>query len=317
MHIRKLNRKCWASILGGCSSKMSKEHVISRSVNRALNLGAMLNNPKKWVGAEKLKLGILCNRHNSLLSELDQEAGKFAQTITNFFKNSPGKLANLSAPYEQRLQIDGEKIERWAIKTFLNNAVMQGCFPTRLRSGPVSGRNIVEYVFGKAPLPEHSGLYIYYGKPTLPLLAPKSIFNLQIMSSECRFYRFGASKWDEKFRMPIFMRMDLLGYKFAVSANIAGVSDNEWQNIVTKIHDHPSKSASLHPPQLGYNFSDIQSPIKSATLWVDIGWKTATTPSTPPDRLQSSGGPDTEVILSAGPAGRGVLEYSEFVFPHM
>src|SRR5687768_3950665 len=72
---------CWASIIGGCSDKASREHLVSASLWTKERLDVVgfpwcKDSPKR-IGLSSLTGKVLCTEHNSLLSEAD-EAGKAA-----------------------------------------------------------------------------------------------------------------------------------------------------------------------------------------------------------------------------------------------
>lgn len=94
-------------------------------------------------GAEKAN--ILCRKHNSLLSPLDEVAGNVAA-----FQASTGdELA--PAP----LYVEGELLERWLLKTVINSAAAGWTGPRKWLPSP----DIVAAIFGLAPIPDRMGLY--------------------------------------------------------------------------------------------------------------------------------------------------------------
>jgi hypothetical protein len=77
--------KCYASSLGGCSSKISLEHYFSHSLYKLLAKGDPLHvEGMPWlpadgsakIPAKSLGSNILCENHNSALSKYDDEALK-------------------------------------------------------------------------------------------------------------------------------------------------------------------------------------------------------------------------------------------------
>jgi hypothetical protein len=141
--------RCWAGCLGDCDT-MSGEHVFSNAlfthgcscplviegVRRIRNGGPTHN-------AEKAN--VLCRRHNSLLSPLDQVAGKVAAFMASANEES----------FEQPLYIEGELLERWLLKTVVNVAAAGWTGARKLRPSPA----IVAAIFGGSPVPNGFGLY--------------------------------------------------------------------------------------------------------------------------------------------------------------
>lgn len=108
--------KCWAAPIGDCGS-LSREHVFSQSIfgpgeDRFSTVG-MQRIPRGPFSLRALTAKILCRPHNSLLADCDQEAGRLASYLQSFALGRGGSL----------LTIDGSKIERWVLKTAINNFV--------------------------------------------------------------------------------------------------------------------------------------------------------------------------------------------------
>src|SRR5271169_3677011 len=80
---------CWAACLGNCSDKISREHVITKSLfldNEVTVNGLPWCVEPKTIGMASLTAKILCSLHNSELSELDQEAVLFGATMREAFR---------------------------------------------------------------------------------------------------------------------------------------------------------------------------------------------------------------------------------------
>jgi len=122
---------CWAECLGGCSDKMSREHLVSESLFpegkvRVEGFPWCREAPKE-IGIAGLTAKILCERHNNALSPIDT-AGAAA------FKAFE-KTARLAATRERmkphhwnvvRDEINGPLFERWLLKTLINICCDQG-----------------------------------------------------------------------------------------------------------------------------------------------------------------------------------------------
>lgn len=142
-------KRCLANCLGGCD-KMSGEHVFSNAV-----FTAGCSCPRVIEGVRRIRDGapthnaekanILCRRHNSLLSPLDETAGRIATFQAE---------AN-EEDFEESLYVEGEVLERWALKTAVNVAAAGWAGPRKWRPAP----DIVAAIFGRSPVPPGLGLY--------------------------------------------------------------------------------------------------------------------------------------------------------------
>lgn len=140
---------CWANSLGGCD-KSSGEHVFSNSIFKAGCSCPVLIEGVKRVrqgqatrGAEKSN--ILCRHHNSLLSPLDETIGQVARFQAEANEES----------FQGTLIVEGELLERWLLKTVVN--VAAAGWLGQLKWAP--SEDVVQAIFGLAPLPPRIGLY--------------------------------------------------------------------------------------------------------------------------------------------------------------
>ena len=112
--------KCYLNTTNDCSTKISKEHFISRNILEKITLGESLkvkglpwaNNLEKILTPEQLTSKVLCTYHNNLLSPLDAEAGSFFEIADSIYKNS-----NQSSSFNI---VCGEDLELWLLKTLLS-----------------------------------------------------------------------------------------------------------------------------------------------------------------------------------------------------
>ncbi len=158
---------CWAVSLGDCDDKISREHIVSKS----LYIGDMVKvsgfpwckDEPKTIGLANLTAKILCKRHNSLLSEVDT-AGAFAfdvlrqsQGLSNIRNRNPKTRWTI-----KRYKIDGPRLERWFLKTLIN---INLSFGGSLRIGTDSTEigkpslSVVETAFGVRKFQNRAGLY--------------------------------------------------------------------------------------------------------------------------------------------------------------
>ncbi|HEY0991815.1 MAG TPA: hypothetical protein VGD80_32415, partial [Kofleriaceae bacterium] len=102
--------KCYARTLNDCSQQITREHYISKKLLERLEDfeadGLAWLPEKKSLTAKALQSKVLCKRHNEALSPLDDN-------ITNLY--------DMMRRWQDRkvvgdLVLDGEDLERWAIK---------------------------------------------------------------------------------------------------------------------------------------------------------------------------------------------------------
>lgn len=162
--------KCWANIIGNCSDKLSREHLISESVfkNNEIEVSGFewCRDKPKAVGLSSLTSKILCQKHNSDLSILDSEAANTFKKIrefsriTNVRRNLKNKNLNV-LEYE----INGSRLERWFLKTLINLS-LKSDLPigvTSDRSG-LPSKKLVEIVYGLKLFKRKAGLYFVVKK---------------------------------------------------------------------------------------------------------------------------------------------------------
>jgi hypothetical protein len=158
--------RCFASALGNCSTKISREHYISHSLIREIE--------KTYTPSEQLKVGgfpwqtpnelrevspstlaskVLCERHNNSLSQLDSVGGGFFHA----FHQIHNELRTHPAPRRYYL-FNGHDVERWMLKT-LCGVIASGS----TNNIPKDVRPPMEYLkclFRGEKLPSTWGLYL-------------------------------------------------------------------------------------------------------------------------------------------------------------
>lgn len=155
---------CWAASLGGCSEKISREHVVSQSLfmsEQVLVQGFPWCPQPKLIGLSGLTAKILCAKHNSDLSELDTAGAKAFAAMREMMR-----LSNVRATLKprnwtvQRYKIDGPRLERWFLKTLINLS-FEGEYFIGLDSTEVGrpSKTLVEICYGVRQFREHAGLY--------------------------------------------------------------------------------------------------------------------------------------------------------------
>jgi hypothetical protein len=278
----RLRRECWAAPLGGCSSRMSKEHVLSRCVTRYLRgRGWNVEVGRAGTGVTPIpaisqSLKILCTAHNSELSPLDTAARDFISVLDEFRHSKPARAAIADgAPEVACVEAEGWKLERWGVKTFLNHAVWSGCMPNELPMSSITGANVLEYVFGRSPAPPGVGLYLYPDRIGVNSGLDSKIFHLSVATCEYSSYSPGEG-WSAAATMPMFLRMTLLGIRWAVCANIATMPAESSKKMSRNQRDHPSKHATLRPASLDWELSTDGTNYSNFTkLRVNFLWEPA------------------------------------------
>ncbi|MFC7049220.1 hypothetical protein [Emcibacter nanhaiensis] len=159
--------KCFLNGFGECGGKITREHYISNvvlqniNVNEGMVIGGLPWQPQnslQKIGIASLQSKILCERHNSSLSEMDSVAGKLFSTLDNIDK-SPSTV-------QAATLIDGRLVERWLLKVVCG-----------LIAGPKIGNGVVAKEWKKILVggqwPEGWGLY-------LPVQLGSQIFSTEL-----------------------------------------------------------------------------------------------------------------------------------------
>jgi len=146
--------KCFLNGFGECDGKLSREHYISDTVLQALNVnGKMVIGGLSWqpqdklqkIGISSLQSKILCENHNSSLSEMDATAGKLFRILDSIDK-SPKSVQDDNL-------FDGRVVEKWFLKVICG-----------LVAGPGMGNGIVpqdwKSILVGGSWPKEWGLYL-------------------------------------------------------------------------------------------------------------------------------------------------------------
>lgn len=166
------NPECYAHGLGDCRGPVSGEHVVSDSLLQEVWQGekggrvhglsflkhATPENPA-LIGIAGLTAKILCKGHNSDLSPFDTE-------ITKLFRAKERLLmAEMNGePCAETTYVNGDKIERWMLKT-LFNGVFSGTFGVPFEKsfkGQVPHEHGLQILYRDAPFPSGQGLYVSF-----------------------------------------------------------------------------------------------------------------------------------------------------------
>jgi hypothetical protein len=171
---------CWASCLGNCSQKLSREHLVSESLFlsekiRVQGFPWCANNAVD-IGISGLTAKILCERHNNTLSPADESGAKAFAT----FRESM-RLDNVRRGMKPRVwnvkqfRIDGPGLERWCLKTLINLSC-NGTLPIG-RDSQVAGRpseRLVRVAYGLESFQGRAGLY-FVVRPGMVLTSDETV----------------------------------------------------------------------------------------------------------------------------------------------
>jgi hypothetical protein len=162
-----MNVKCWASCLGDCSSVQSREHLVSQAIfaHDTVTVRGLSWCPTEYVtiGLKGLASKILCQKHNSQLSDLDQAAGEWYSVFRGTVdlarkrKQEPPWVT----PEVVTSRVNAAGVERWLLKTLINVTYGSALHIADRRCEPGSPPLwLVEMCFGRRAFEGHSGLYV-------------------------------------------------------------------------------------------------------------------------------------------------------------
>lgn len=154
-----INPNCYANQLGGCSEHISAEHIISKNILKEFGeieaSGFHWAMEPKKVGINSLVANILCQNHNSFLSELDS---KILPIFIALRDMSSKRISNYK---NNQINIDGLLFEMWMLKV-LCGYIANGS--ARKDGGIRINFEIpllwLEILFGKKGFPQDAGLLI-------------------------------------------------------------------------------------------------------------------------------------------------------------
>lgn len=149
-------KDCWANIIGGCSNKISGEHIISDSVlEDIVNVSGFdwCKEPKP-IGSKKFTSNILCTNHNSALSDSDSEIQKLKEYNSTFNKHAAIFRKHGYSKKKMPLiyKLNGTLLEQWFCKTLINIVVSNKTEIDNIEQ-------IVPFVYGIKEFSEPYGLH--------------------------------------------------------------------------------------------------------------------------------------------------------------
>lgn len=147
--------RCYAHLLGSCSTGLSREHLFTKGVmgqGGAIGLRGHPSIPDDtFVGLSSATAKVLCSAHNSRLAVLDDEAVKLSRALDKFHSANAGA---------SEVEIDGRLFERWLLKVSLGYfAAGHTSLGRRYPSTP----EIVAALFGQISMSAPVGMYSMVG----------------------------------------------------------------------------------------------------------------------------------------------------------
>jgi hypothetical protein len=144
-----LMKRCWAEIIGGCSTQASSEHYVGKGLFKSVTTHGLHSSlDGRSLPISNLKANILCKKHNNCLSVVDQGAIYFYEILLKLFQ------------YQEKENIlSGERL--WMPEQYKVNALLFGRWLCKLHcniltlGGIDSPEYYVRYTFGELtdPLP--------------------------------------------------------------------------------------------------------------------------------------------------------------------
>lgn len=156
---------CWAACLGDCSNKLTREHLVSSAlfigdVVRVQGFPWCRENPID-IGITALTAKVLCKRHNSALSPIDDAGAKAFAVLREIRRLANVRERMKPRPWNVvRYRIDGPSLERWFLKTLINLCCERD-YPVG-RESAVVGRpseGLVRIAYGLESFKGRAGLY--------------------------------------------------------------------------------------------------------------------------------------------------------------
>tara|TARA_R110002073_G_scaffold10762_3_gene50752 strand:+ start:571 stop:1431 length:861 start_codon:yes stop_codon:yes gene_type:complete len=227
--VGRLIRQCWASRADGCSEKISREHVVSKSILKRIghfNLQVEHEGVvtfQKEIGINSATVKFLCKNHNSALSPYDKEGLKFIKTIDGFSQSDNIIEGEFTDRFGiRRLVVDGYNLERWAAKTFLNSAAFIQAVDTNEPAWTGGSSNSVfDAIFDCKPIEKPFGLYQVRGINFRAKADFKSRdLCFKVIPSSVNFYDTKKGHWIGKRRVPGLFYFSIYGIDFLFNMNL-------------------------------------------------------------------------------------------------
>ena len=160
---------CWASTLGDCAGKLSREHTVSEcfwgDTSELISVQGMhwCADAPKMISVANMTAKILCEFHNNKLGEtVDPVAALTTQSIKESMRLLEVRKKMRKSSYNVlRFRISGPLLERWFLKTLINFTELD---QLTIRADPAPNRvaaaELVRIAFGLSKFPGESGLWL-------------------------------------------------------------------------------------------------------------------------------------------------------------
>lgn len=158
--------ECWARELGGCSTKLSREHLVSESLwlGKQLRVKGFPWCKNEWrdISLSSFTSKILCQAHNTELSPVDVAGRDLFDALRRALQVQAEREANPARkwPFKQR-QVEGPMVERWFLKTTINLVLNLGG-DVQWAGAETHGTPplfLIQAAFGRVKLVSPMGLY--------------------------------------------------------------------------------------------------------------------------------------------------------------
>ena len=153
--------QCYLSITNDCSTKLTREHIVSSAVLREIDIVIALEGlpwlqprQKKHLRISAINSKVLCDRHNTALSKLDKIGTKFFKALKQF------TIASYNGK-ERLVIVSGRDLERWMLKILyglLASNSLQQDYGNPIRCNV--DQRCIDLLYEKVPFEQGRGLFV-------------------------------------------------------------------------------------------------------------------------------------------------------------
>ena len=151
--------KCYANPLADCRPPLSADHAVARSISRAFEdspiVRALHDGSKRTIPPSAQGRRVLCKRHNSALSHLDEVGRRFVCASRDQLRHRFERRAD-----DTHVLFNGYDVERWMLKVLCTMA--HGQPASRFSAAAVwrVPEPWCRILFQGRPLPPGAGIYV-------------------------------------------------------------------------------------------------------------------------------------------------------------
>ena len=165
------NDRCYLSPTGNCGVKITREHFISRQILEQITTSTLKFEGTSPIfgGKQSVEIGInsfsakvLCDRHNSALSPLDDAAG-LAFSAIEALSLDLKRIAETQETLKSLYVASGIDIERWMVKVYCGLVAagqIRGASGSIVHLGTLQP-SLLNSLMGTSPLETPLGLYMH------------------------------------------------------------------------------------------------------------------------------------------------------------